>query len=97
MEKGYVGSVGGTLSSGASSPIGIGVTTSHGYSFGNGLWMGGGISVECFWDQNPSIPIFAEAKYSYDLGKVDPFVSCRIGVCVVVTVVIVKKKKAVAE
>lgn len=82
MEKGYVGSVGGTLSSGASAPIGISVTTSHGYSFGNGLWMGGGLSVECLWDQNPSIPIFAEAKYAYDCGKIDPFVSCRIGLCV---------------
>lgn len=81
-QKGYVGSVGGLVNSGAASPIGIGITTSHGYSFGNGLWMGGGISLECRFDQNPSIPVFADVKYALDCSKVDPFVSCKIGLCV---------------
>lgn len=79
-EKGYVGNVGLSLSSGAMYSIGGSLTTSHGYSFGNGLWMGGGLSLLWPFDEAPVVPVFAEAKYAFDLGKVNPFAACKIGV-----------------
>lgn len=77
-KAGYMGNVGVTVS--AQGP-GCNVTTSHGYSFGNGLWMGGGVGLsfsdyyDCIY-----IPVFAEMKYSFTPErKVSPFVDCRLG------------------
>lgn len=77
-KTGYMGNASITVS--AQGP-GCIVTTSHGYSFGNGLWMGGGIGLS-FSDYYDSIylPVFAEVKYSFTPEKkVSPFVDCRLG------------------
>jgi len=76
---GYVGNVG--LSVTPQLGLGVDVTTSHGYSFGNGLWMGGGagISFASVYD-GVFIPVYAEAKYSFmPEEKVSPFIDCRLG------------------
>lgn len=43
-KSGYAGKIG--LSVTPTGP-GVDITTSHGYSFGNGLWIGGGAGVSC--------------------------------------------------
>ena len=75
---GYVGNVGLTIS--AQGP-GCDVISSHGYSFGNGLWMGGGAGFSfsnhygCIY-----LPVFAEVKYAFNPEKkVAPFVDCKLG------------------
>ena len=77
-KTGYVGNVGITVS--AQGPGGD-ITTSHGYSFGNGLWMGGGVGLsfsdyyDCIY-----ITVFAEVKYSFTPEKkISPFIDCRLG------------------
>ena len=75
---GYVGNVGISVS--AQGP-GCDILTSHGYSFGNGLWMGGGtgVSVSDYY-RGIYLPIFAETKYSFTPErKVSPFVDCKLG------------------
>lgn len=75
---GYVGNVSVTAS--AQGP-GCDVTTSHGYSFGNGLWVGGGAGFS-FSDYYNCIylPMFAEVKYTFTPEKkVSPFVDCKFG------------------
>ena len=77
-KEGYMGNVGITLS--AQGP-GCDVTTSHGYSFGNGLWMGGGAGIS-FSDYYGCVylPVFTEVKYTFaSEEKVLPFVGCKIG------------------
>lgn len=77
-KTGYVGNVSVTLS--AQGP-GCDILTSHGYSFGNGLWMGGGtgVSVSDYY-RGIYLPIFAETKYSFTPErKVSPFVDCKLG------------------
>ena len=77
-QRGYVGNISVSL-----TPfLGFGAefTTSHGYSFGNGLWMGGGFGVSASSDFGALLPLFAEVKYSilHD-RKASPFVDCRLG------------------
>ena len=60
--------------------IGAYVTISHGYSFGNGLWMGGGIGLLWPLEDVPSLPLFVESRYTFYMDKVNPFVACKIGV-----------------
>ena len=61
------------------------LTTAHGYSFGNGLFVGGGLGVDygfyCVNGKNHSvfIPIFANIKYSFLNRTVSPFVDLRGG------------------
>ncbi|MGI5847573.1 MAG: hypothetical protein ACOX5T_06075 [Candidatus Cryptobacteroides sp.] len=61
------------------------LSTSHGYGFGNGLFVGGGTGII----YNPTygngvknriqIPIFGEVKYSFLNKKVSPFVDLKAG------------------
>lgn len=77
---GYVGNIG--LSVTPQLGLGADVTTSHGYSFGNGLWMGAGagISIASVYD-GVYIPVYTEVKYSFWKDeKVSPFLDCRFGV-----------------
>lgn len=77
-KTGYVGNVSVTLS--AQGP-GCDILTSHGYSFGNGLWMGGGAGFSAS-DHYRGIflPVFAEAKYTFTPEKkVSPFLDCKLG------------------
>lgn len=61
------------------------ITSSHGYSFGNGLYVGGGagFSAEYLPDYNtmPSYiaPVFADLKYSFINRLASPFVNLRTG------------------
>ena len=78
-KEGYVWNVG--LNVTPQLGLGVELLTSHGYSFGNGLWMGGATGVSfggiygglCF-------PLYAEAKYTFmKEKKVSPFVDCKLG------------------
>ena len=61
------------------------LSTSHGFSFGNGLYVGGGVgfTVETFlnFEDAPHylVPLFADVKYTFLNKRVSPFVSARVG------------------
>jgi hypothetical protein len=63
-----------------------GITSSHGFSFGNGLYVGGGTGFgaelikntktpESNWNASYFAPVFADIKYSFTKTQVAPFVS----------------------
>ena len=67
-----------------------GITSSHGFSFGNGLYVGGGAGFgaklikqaktpESSWNESYFVPVFADFKYSFMKTLVSPFVSLRGG------------------
>ena len=61
------------------------LSTSHGVSFGNGLYVGGGVgfTAETFlnFEDAPHylVPLFADVKYTFLNKRVSPFVSARVG------------------
>ena len=61
------------------------LSTSHGFSFGNGLYVGGGVgfTAETFlnFEDEPHylVPLFADVKYTFLNKRVSPFVSARVG------------------
>lgn len=61
------------------------LSTSHGFSFGNGLYVGGGVgfTAETFlnFEDAPHylVPLFADVKYTFLNKRVSPFVSARVG------------------
>ena len=58
----------------------IELSTSHGYNFGDGVYMGGGVGLNIALNGNlSSIPIFYEMKYNIIDWKISPYVSCQIG------------------
>ena len=77
---GYVGNI--SLSVTPQMGLGVDITTSHGYSFGNGLWMGAGAGVSLMGACDGFfIPIYTEAKYSFMKDeKASPFLDCKFGV-----------------
>lgn len=63
-----------------------GISSSHGFSFGNGLYVGGGagFSAEMTkndekWNASYMVPVFADIKYSFMNTLVTPFVSMKGG------------------
>ena len=77
-EKGYVGNVGMSVS--ASIGIGADIFTSHGYSFGNGLWMGGGTGLAFPSAYDVFLPLYTEVKYSFMTdAKASPFLGAKVG------------------
>ena len=67
-----------------------GITSSHGFSFGNGLYVGGGagfsaeltkspVTPEADWNASYFVPIFADIKYSFTKTLASPFVSLKGG------------------
>ena len=78
-QKGYVGNVG--LSITPCMGLGADVTTAHGYSFGNGLWMGGGVAICFFSDIDGTwMPVYTGVKYTFMKDeKISPFLDCRLG------------------
>ena len=67
-----------------------GITSSHGFSFGNGLYVGGGTGFgaelikntktpESNWNASYFAPVFADIKYSFTKTQVAPFVSMKGG------------------
>ena len=58
-----------------------GISTSHGRSYGNGLYVGGGAGFYAIMDVNTTYytPVFAEVKYSFINRLASPFVSTKVG------------------
>ena len=67
-----------------------GITSSHGFSFGNGLYVGGGagfgaelsknsMTPQSNWNASYFVPVFADIKYSFTKTHVAPFVSMKGG------------------
>ena len=67
-----------------------GITSSHGFSFGNGLYVGGGagfgaeltnntVTPESNWNASYLVPVFADIKYSFLNTLATPFVSLKGG------------------
>lgn len=61
-----------------------GITSSHGYSFGNGLYIGGGAGFAAEFISGSDattylVPVFADIKYSFINMLASPFVSLRAG------------------
>ena len=77
-DKGYVGNVGVSVSAGFG--VGADLFTSHGYSFGNGLWIGGGTGLSFPSPYDIFLPLYSEAKYSFLADrKTSPFIFARVG------------------
>ena len=77
-DRGYVGNVGVSVSSGLG--VGVDLFTSHGYSFGNGLWVGGGTGLSFPSPYDLFFPLYSEVKYSFTADRpASPFLSARIG------------------
>ncbi len=67
-----------------SNPNTWGITSSHGYSSGNGLYVGGGAGFAAEFIANQAsaaylIPVFADVKYSFMNKLASPFVSLKAG------------------
>ena len=65
-----------------------GISSSHGFSFGNGLYVGGGAGFwadmtknadATGWNHSYLTPVFADIKYSFTKALVSPFVSMKGG------------------
>ena len=67
-----------------------GITSSHGFSFGNGLYVGGGagfgaelsknsMTPQSNWNASYFVPVFADIKYSFTKTLAAPFVSMKGG------------------
>ena len=67
-----------------------GITSSHGFSFGNGLYVGGGAgfgaeltkqayTLQSNWNASYFVPVFADIKYSFSKTLAAPFVSLKGG------------------
>ena len=59
----------------------IQATTTHGYRFGNGMFIGAGFGVgyDLAVDDGPVIPFYMDAKYNFLDAAVSPFASVRTG------------------
>jgi hypothetical protein len=78
LEKGYVGNVGFSVTPVLS--IGVDIFTSHGYSFGNGLWVGGGTGFSMINPYDPFLPLFTELKYTFiPKARFSPFLDAKAG------------------
>ena len=73
-----------------------GIASSHGFSFGNGLYVGGGVGFgaelteysytpESDWNASYFVPVFADIKYSFTKTLVTPFVSMKGGMIADIT------------
>ena len=77
-EKGYVANVGVSVFGGFG--IGADLFTSRGYSFGNGLWVGGGTGLSFPSPYDLFLPLYSEVKYSFMADRLaSPFLSVRVG------------------
>lgn len=56
------------------------ITTSQGYSFGNGAYIGLGLGAGFDLGGSVYIPLFMDAKYNFIDNKVSPFASVRAGI-----------------
>lgn len=82
FEKGYRGNVSLTGNIGVNKAFfnnGIELTTSHGYSFGDGVYIGGGIGLNVSMGDYVDIPVYLDMRYNILDWKFSPFVDCRVG------------------
>lgn len=82
FDKGYRGnlSLGGNI--GITKGIvynSAGITTSHGYSFGDGVYLGAGLGCNMLFAGGVTLPVFIDAKYNIVDWTLSPFVDCRLG------------------
>lgn len=55
-------------------------TTSHGYSFGDGMYVGGGIGLNAeLGGDYAGVPVFFDMKYNIVDWKLSPYVDCKAG------------------
>lgn len=82
FEKGYRGNISLTGNFGVNRHLinnGVEITTSHGYSFGDGMYIGGGIGVNLSMNNYMDIPVYFDIKYNITDWKLSPYVDCRTG------------------
>lgn len=80
FKQGYRGNVGIGVGFPDGGNTGIMVETTHGYSFGNGLFVGGGVGFQNYGGDVSLIPLYVDGKFSFLEGrKVCPFVELRLG------------------
>ena len=78
-DRGYVGNVSVSVSAGLG--VGADLFTSHGYSLGNGLWIGCGSGLSFPSPYDIFLPLYSEAKYSFKVDQsVSPFLGAKVGV-----------------
>lgn len=78
-EKGYAANVGVSVFGGLG--IGADLFTSHGYSFGNGFWLGGGTGLSFPSPYDFFLPLYSEVKYSFNVDRnISPFLGAKVGV-----------------
>lgn len=82
FNKGYRGdvSVGGIV--GVTKGVrndAFSLSTVHGYSYGDGLFVGGGVGLNALFSDLVTVPVFAVAKYNFIDKVFSPFVDCRLG------------------
>ena len=88
-KTGYLGSVGLHIGGINAYFSELGFTTIHGKTFGNGVFLGGGIGLGVPFDSYDdrscmTVPIFIDAKYSVLDKRVSPFIEAKIGtMCIV--------------
>lgn len=82
FEKGYRGNVSLTGNVGINKGFinnGIELTTSHGYNFGDGMYMGGGVGLNISMNEYVDVPVFFDMKYNILDWKISPYMDCRLG------------------
>ena len=82
FEKGYRGNVSLTGNVGINKGLinnAVELTTSHGYNFSDGMYIGGGIGVNASFHEYVGIPVFLDMKYNIIDWKLSPYIDFRIG------------------
>lgn len=82
FKKGYRGdvSVGGIV--GVTKGVrndAFSLSTVHGYSYGDGFFLGGGVGLNVLTSDLVTVPIFGVARYNIIDNKISPFVDCKLG------------------
>lgn len=54
-------------------------STIHGYSFGDGVFVGAGVGVNILTTDQVTIPVYVVGKYTFLDNSITPFVDCRVG------------------
>lgn len=82
FKKGYRGNISLGGSYGVTKGISwnsVSFSTSHGYSFGDGIYLGVGVGMNFQMSEEFNVPVFIDAKYNIIDWKLSPFVDCRLG------------------
>ena len=80
--KGYRGDVSLGGSVGVTKGVrndALSFSTIHGYSFGDGVFVGAGVGVNVLTTDQVTIPVYVVGKYTFLDNNITPFVDCRVG------------------